>query len=65
MAKKEKTFVGGFKEMLEGFINQKRSLGYKYVVEQDRLRRFSKYTMNYGTEHKYLSKDLVLGWTAK
>ncbi len=65
MAKIEKAFVGGFKEMLEGFIKQKRSLGYKYVVERDRLRRFSEYTINYGTEHKSLSKDLVLGWTAK
>lgn len=65
MVKKEKAFVGDFKEMLEDFIKQKRSLGYKYVVEQDRLRRFSEYTMNCGTEHKSLSKDLVLGWTAK
>jgi len=65
MVKKEKAFVGGFKELLEGFIEQKRNLGYKYVVERDRLRRFSEYTINYGTEHKHLSKELVLGWTAK
>jgi len=65
MAKKEKAFVGGFKEMLEDFIKQKRSLGYKYVVEQERLRRFSEYTMNNRIEHKSLSKGLVLGWTAK
>ncbi len=65
MAKKEKSFVGGFKKMLEGFIKQKRSLGYKYVVERVRLHRFSEYTINFGTEHKTLSKDLVLGWTAR
>ena len=65
MRKKGKLFVGGFKEMLENFINHKKSLGYKYVTEQDRLRRFSEYTINYGIEHKYLSKELVLGWTAK
>ena len=28
MAKEEKAFVGEFKEMLEGFIKHKRSLGY-------------------------------------
>ena len=65
MTKKEKTFVGEFKEMLEDFIKQKRNLGYKYVVERDRLRRFSEYTINYGIENKYLSKELVLGWTAR
>ncbi len=65
MAKKEKAFVGEFKEMLESFIKHKRSLGYKYIVEQDRLRRFSEYTLNYKIEDKSLSKELVLGWTAR
>jgi len=65
MAKKEKAFVGEFKEMLEGFIKHKRSLGYIYAVERDRLRRFSEYTLNYKIEDKSLSKELVLGWTAR
>ncbi len=65
MAKKEKPFVGGLKGMLENFIQQKRSLGYKYTVEQDRLRRFSEYTIKHGIEHKSLSKELVMGWTAR
>ncbi|MBT3177941.1 MAG: tyrosine-type recombinase/integrase [Desulfobacula sp.] len=63
--KKKKAFVGEFKEMLEDFIKQKRSLGYKYIVERDRLRRFSEYTVHCGSEHKFLSKELVSGWTAK
>jgi len=64
MAKKEKAFVGEFKEMLDGFIKQKRSLGYKYDTERDNFRRFSEYTQNFRIENKSLSKELVLGWTA-
>lgn len=65
MSIKEKPFIGGFKELLEDFINQKRSLGYKYIVERDRLRRFSEYTIKFGIEHKSLNKELVLKWTAR
>ena len=65
MTNKEKPFVGEFKELLEGFINFKRNLGYKYITERDRLRRFSEYTVNQVIEHKYLSKELVFGWTAR
>ncbi len=65
MAKEEKAFVGEFKEMLEDFIKQKRNLGYKYDAIRGNLRRFSKYTVNHRIENKSLSKELVLGWTAK
>lgn len=65
MVKEEKAFVGKFKKMLEGFIKQKRSLGYKYDTERDNFRRFSEYTQNYQIRNKSLSKELVLGWTAK
>ncbi len=65
MAKEEKAFVGEFKEMLEDFIKLKRSLGYKYDTERDNFRRFSKYTRNHRIESKTLSKELVLGWTAR
>lgn len=65
MVRQEKAFVGEFKEMLEHFIKQKRNLGYKYDVIRDNLRRFSEYTLNHRIENKSLSKELVLGWTAK
>jgi len=65
MVKKEKAFVGEFKEMLEGFIKHKRSLGYKYDTIRDDLRRFSEYTLNYKVENMCLRKELVLGWTAR
>lgn len=65
MAKEEKAFVGEFKELLESFIKQKRSLGYKYDTTRDNLRRFSKYTLDYRIDNKSMSKELVLGWTAR
>ncbi len=65
MSKKEKAFVGEFKEMLDSFIKLKRNLGYKYDTTRDSLRRFSEYTVNYRIENKSLGKELVLGWTAR
>ena len=65
MIKKEKPFVGEFKELLEDFIKQKRILGYKYDTTRDSLIRFSKYTLNYTIKNKSLSKELVLGWITK
>ncbi len=65
MAKEEKLFVGEFKEMLEDFIQQKRSLGYKYTATRDNLQRFSEFTQNYRIENKSLCKELVLSWTAR
>jgi len=65
MTKKEKSFVGGFKEMLENFIKHKRNLGYKYDTIRDNLRRFSEYTLSYRIKNNSLSKELVLEWTAR
>jgi len=65
MGKEEKAFVGAFKERLEEFIAYKRSLGYKYDTERDNFRRFSEYTRNYRIEDNTLSKEVVLGWTAR
>lgn len=61
----EKPFVGEFKQLLENFIQHKRSLGYKYETERDNFLRFSQYTLNHRVENKCLNKELVLGWTAK
>jgi integrase/recombinase XerD len=65
MEKEEKAFVGEFKELLDGFVNQKRIFGYKYEAERDSLNRFSQYTLNYRIDKKALSKELVLDWTAR
>jgi len=65
MIKKEKPFVGNFKEMLENFIKFKRNLGYKYVSAYYSLQKFSEYSLNYKSEDNSLSKELVIGWTTK
>jgi integrase/recombinase XerD len=65
MEKHEKEFVGEFKELLESFIKYKRSLGYGYTTERGNFQRFSEYTSNYRIKNKSLSKELVLGWTAR
>ncbi len=65
MTRVEKPFVGEFKQLLEDFIQYKRSLGYKYDIERDHFLRFSHYTLNHTVENKCLNKTLVLGWTAK
>jgi integrase/recombinase XerD len=65
MTTNEKPFVGAYKEMLEDFINLKRSLGYKYATTRDNLRRFSEYTLNCKIENKSLSKELASEWTTR
>ncbi len=65
MTKKEKPFVGEFKQLLEDFIQHKRALGYKYDTERDNFFRFSQYTLNHKVKNKCLNKKLVLAWTAK
>lgn len=65
MTIEEKPFVGEFNQLLEDFIQHKRSLGFKYETERDNFLRFSQYTLNHKVENKCLNKELVLGWTAK
>ncbi len=65
MAKIEKPFVGEFRELLDAFVEHKRTLGYKYDTARQELQRFSIFTLNYGIENKVLSKQLVMDWTSK
>src|SRR5665648_23039 len=60
-----KDFEGEFKDLLRKFIEHKRALGYKYTTISENLRRFSIFTLNYKIENKVLTKEVVLGWTAK
>jgi hypothetical protein len=45
--KKEKEFVGIFKDKLNDFVTLKRSIGYKYNATREHLRRFSVFSMRY------------------
>ena len=60
-----KDFEGEFKDLLRKFVEHKRALGYKYTTISENLRRFSIFTLNYKVENKALTKEVVLGWTAK
>ncbi len=61
----EKPFVGEFRELLEAFVEHKRTLGYKYDSRRETLQRFSIFTLNYSIENKALNKQLVTDWTSK
>jgi integrase len=63
--KVEKPFVGEFRDILEAFVEHKRTLGYKYEITRENLQRFSIFTLNYSIESKALSKQLVTDWTSK
>jgi integrase/recombinase XerD len=65
MPKIQKPFVGEFRELLEDFVKQKRTLGYKYDTTRESLRRFSIFTRDYSIENKVLSKQLVTDWTSR
>jgi integrase/recombinase XerD len=65
MQKKEKPFVGVFKNLLNDFIKHKRNLGYKYNTTRESLYRFSVFSENYIIKNQSLNKQLVLDWIFK
>ncbi len=58
-------FVGSFSDLLIQFVQFKQSLGYKYIAEEEMLKRFSKFTLNYTVKDYILTKELVDAWTEK
>ena len=62
MSMTEKPFVGAFSELLEAFVEHKRTLGYKYDTTRGTLQRFSIFTLNYSIENKVLGKQVVTDW---
>lgn len=58
-------FVGSFGDLLIQFVQFKQSLGYKYIAEEEMLKRFSKFTLNYTVKDYILTKKLVDAWTEK
>ncbi len=58
-------FVGSFGDLLIQFVQFKQSLGYKYIAEEEMLKRFSKFTLNHTVKDCILTKKLVDAWTEK
>jgi len=58
-------FVGSFGDLLIQFVQFKQSLGYKYIAEEEMLKRFSKFTLNHTVKDYILTKKLVDAWAEK
>ena len=55
-------YNGIFKELIEAFILEKRSLGYKYTREAEIMEEFDKYTIKENVTSNILSKTLIINW---
>jgi len=59
------SFYGVFGELCEDFLKYKQSLGFRYHDEAKVMRRFCHYCSENNVKEASLTKELVLGWTAK
>jgi len=57
--------IAFLKKMLSRFISYKRLQGYKYRSEEESLTRFIKFVEGFGLTENRLSKEIVLGYSAK
>ncbi|MCL6443005.1 MAG: tyrosine-type recombinase/integrase [Alicyclobacillus sp.] len=56
---------GELSEIIQKFISHKRSLGYKYIIEEDNLYRFSLFSLSYPVVDKVIPSELVNDWVAR
>lgn len=57
-----RTPVGELSEIIHKFVQHKRSLGYKYLIEEDLLYRFSRFSLSYELSGTIIPKELVENW---
>jgi integrase/recombinase XerD len=57
-----RTPVGELSEIIQKFVRHKRSLGYKYLIEEDLLYRFSRFSLSYEMSDSIISKELIEDW---
>ena len=55
-------YNGIFKDEIEAFILEKRSLGYKYIREAEIMQEFDKFTIKENITSNILSKNLIIYW---
>lgn len=58
-------YIGPFKDHINKFISFKRSLGYSYHEEADRLKRFDRMTHQYYPCPGYITKEIADAWCAR
>lgn len=57
-------FKGPFAELLQDFIDFKRSMGFKYIKEAEYLKSFSEFSLQFGPESD-LTKEIIDAWCVK
>lgn len=55
-------YIGPFCDHISGFVGFKRSLGYSYHEEADRLKRFDQMTQKRYPKASYITKDIADAW---
>lgn len=58
-------YYGPFKLYIQGFIELKQALGYKYLSEAAHLKRFDTFTIQKYNSSKQLTKEIVMDWCTK
>lgn len=58
-------FKGSFAELIQDFIEFKRSMGFKYVKEVEHLKRFSEFSLQFGLKEPVLTKEITDAWCMK
>lgn len=62
---KEYSYSGKLARYCEGFINEKRAIGFIYNSEAKLLSQFSRFTLDYYVKEDELSEKLVKAWISK
>jgi len=55
-------FVGELREIIKKFLIHKKSLGFKYILEEDLLYRFSIFSLKYKIPAQTIPRQLVEDW---
>lgn len=58
-------YKGGLRNACEGFIKEKRALGYKYDTEARALSVFTDFAMSFELPENTITKEVVQAWIAK
>lgn len=61
-AKIKESFAGPYAEKCRQFIQYKRSLGYKYEIEEKLMKSVDRLSLNYKISNNVLSKEIVCDW---
>jgi integrase len=56
--------LGPLADIITKYIKYKKSLGFKYVIEEGTLFRFSVFSLNYQIENNYIPTILISDWSA-